>query len=323
VTEGNVVLRNPAMRWLTPLVIGLFAFGALTAANGFDRGVFLTGIVFGLAFAVRARVILTDEGPVVVNVRRHLLPWNDIVDVNDNSGLEGPVLTFKMSDGRVIRAWAVGTGRGGFGREWVSKTTNEIFDLWRAKAPAATYRDAAQRRGAGQPASMPRPDGTRAAPRPTVDDRVGHALTWCFDRRLPPDLKERVAADAATRGDAGDAEDRILDLYETQIAWFLLALGVGVATFAVVMAGDAVGLHAVADAVKVAGIAATSFAATGWVVNVYRTIWAHIATRRPRVGPAATGYRRALRHARATNRSVVAQAAVAFFAAVVTMSGGR
>jgi hypothetical protein len=318
----KIVLRNPAMRWLTPLVVGLFALGALTAANGFDRAVFLTGIVFGLAFAARARVILTDEGPVVVNLRRQLLPWNDIVDVNDNGGFEGPVLTFATSDGRVIRAWGIGTGRSGFGREWVSKTTNEISDLWRAKSPAPSYRDAARRRRAGEPAPIPGPDATRPAPGRTLDDRVAHALTWLFDRGLPPDLREGVAADSASSGDAPDAEDRISDLYETEIAWFLLGLSLGIATFAIAMAGDALALHAVADAVKVAGVAA-SFCATGWLVNVYRWIWAHVATRRPRVGPAASRYRRALRHARRTNRSVVGQSPVSFFAAVVTMSGGR
>jgi hypothetical protein len=323
VTGQKIVLRNPAMRWLAVLVIGFFAFGALTARGGFDRGLFLTGIALVLAYVSRARVILTEDGPVVVNVRRHSLAWTDIADVNDNGGFYGPVLTFRMSDGRVIRAWGVGTGRGGFGREWVRKTTNEIFDLWRAKAPAATYRDAARRLRAGEPAPMPGPDGTRVAPGGTVDDRLADALRWCLDRRLPADLREWIAADAAARGDPGDAEDRIVDLYETQIAWFLLGLGLGVATFAIVMAGDAVGLRTVADAVKVAGVAATAFCATGWVINVYRTLWAHVATRRPRVGPSSSGYRRALRRARTTNRSVVAQSAVAFFAAVVATSGGR
>jgi hypothetical protein len=323
VTGQKIVLRNPAMRWLAPLVIGFFAFGALTAGGGFDRGLFLTGIALVLAYVWRARVILTDDGPVVVNVRRHLLLWNDIDDVNDDGGFYGPVLTFRMSDGRVIRAWGVGMGRGGFGREWVSKTTNEIFDLWQAKARAAAYRDAGRRHRAGEPAPMPRPDGTRVAPGRTVDDRLADALRWSFDRRVPPDLKEWIAADAAARRDVGDAEDRIVVLYETQIAWFLLGLGLGVATFAIVMAGDALGVRTAADAVKVAGVAATSFCATGWVINVYRTLWAHVATRRPRVGPSSSGYRRALRHARTTNRSVVAQSAVAFFAAVVTMSSGR
>jgi hypothetical protein len=311
------------MRWLAPLIIGFFAFGALTAANGFDRWLFITGIAFVLAFFLRARVILTDQGPVVVNVRRRLLPWNEIDDVNDNGGFYGPVLTFRMSDGRVIRAWGVGTGRGGFGREWVSETTNEIFDLWRAEARRPRTELPPRRHRAGEPAPMSRPDSSRAVPGRTVDDRIADALRWLSYRRLPPDVKELVAADAATRGDGGDAEDRIGDLYETQVAWFLLGLAVGVATFPIVMASDALGLHAVVDAVKVAGVAATSFCATGWFLNVYRWVWAHVATRRPRVGPAAAGYRRALRRARTTNRSVVAQTAVAFFAAVVSMSGGR
>jgi hypothetical protein len=323
VTGRKTVLRNPAMRWLTPLVVGFFAFGALTARGGFDRVLFLAGIALVLAFVVRARVILTDAGPVVVNVRRHLLPWNDIDDVNDDGGAYGPVLTFRMSDGRVIRAWGVGTGRGGSGREWVTRTTDEIFDLWQAQSPAAGSGLAAARRHRAAERAMAQADGSRAAPGRTVDDRLVRAVTWYFDRKLPPDLKEWAAAEAAARGDAGDAEDRIVDLYETQIAWFLLALGLGVATFAIVTAGDAFRLHAVADAVKVAGVAASSFCATGWVVNVYRTAWAYVATRRPRVGPSSSGYRRALRRARATNRSVVGQTAVAFFAAVVTMSAGR
>jgi hypothetical protein len=157
----------------------------------------------------------------------------------------------------------------------------------------------------------------------TVDDRVADALRWFFDRGLPPDLQELVAADAATRGVAGDAEDRIVDLYETQIAWFLFGLGFGVPTFAIVLAGDALGLNTVADAVEVVGVAGSSFCATGWVINVYRWVWAHVATRRPRVGPSAAGYRRALRRTRTTNRSVVGQVTVAFLATVVTMSGGR
>jgi hypothetical protein len=321
VTGQKVVLRNPAMRWLTPLVIGFFAFGALTARGSFDRWLFLAGIALVLAFFLRARVILTDEGPVVVNVRRHLLAWNDIDDVNDNGGFYGPVLTFKMSDGRVIRAWGVGTGRGGFGGDWVSKATNDVFELWQAKIPAVPYRAAAARQHrAWASAPMPGPHSPSAAPGRALDDRLASAVTSLFDRGLPPDLKEWAAADAATRV---DAEDRIVDLYMTQLAWFALGLGLGLATFAIVKAGDALGLHTAADAVKVAGVAAISFCATGWVINVYRTLWAHVASRYPRVGPAASGYRRALRRARATHRSIVAQSVVAFFAAVVTMSGGR
>jgi hypothetical protein len=131
------VLRNPALMKRVPFLVGvLVVLGFLQD----DRGsalIFWVGAAIAVVFAYRPSLTIAPEGLIVSNMLARRYLWNEIVEVDNHWRFYGPALCLRLHDGSKKYAWAVMSGKGGWGEDWIEQTIGRVRGRWQLETAAA------------------------------------------------------------------------------------------------------------------------------------------------------------------------------------------
>jgi len=161
-------------------------------------------------------------------------------------------------------------------------------------------------------------------------DKRSDSVHYALARRLSGAITAREAPElrAELRGlipesAASDSEpdDLIFYIFGVVTAWCGLAVVCGLGSVALAFIGYEVGGRAGQTAGLAIGVSLCFFCLAGAVSGIWHWLFAYQARHRFRThGSTDTGYRRALRHARPRNTSLIAQSVVAVVAALSVIS---
>jgi hypothetical protein len=144
------VLRNPALMKRVPFLVGFLV--VLGFLQGDDRGtamIFWVAAAIALVFSVRPSLTIAPEGLIVSNMLARRYLWDDIIDIEDHPRLYGSTLRLQLKNGRPKYAWAVASGKGRWGADWIDETIARVRARWQLEATPSL-------RSAGRSPYLPR-----------------------------------------------------------------------------------------------------------------------------------------------------------------------
>ncbi len=125
------VLRNPALMKRLPFLVGLLVLlGFLQGDDYTGALIFWIGAALALLFGLRPSLTIAPEGLIVSNVLARRYLWDQIADVEDHPRLYGSALRLHLKDGSRKDAWAVMSGKGSFGADWIDQTIARVRRRW-------------------------------------------------------------------------------------------------------------------------------------------------------------------------------------------------
>ena len=129
------VLRNPAMMKRLPFLAGfLVVLGFLQGEDHTGALFFWIGAAICVVLALRPSLTIAPEGLIVSNMLARRYLWDDIADVEDYPRLYGSALRLALRDGSHKYAWAVMSGKGRFGADWIDQTIARVRARWQLEA---------------------------------------------------------------------------------------------------------------------------------------------------------------------------------------------
>ena len=138
------VYRNPTTKWVVAIIVALST--PLAVQAGTPRAAVLLALWVAALWllALRPRLVLDERGATIRNIGTRFIAWPDVHDLGIE-GRSGQWLTFHLSDGAVVRAWAVGWGSGAMltsglrlGRGYVQRVYLAAVNLWGSGRHRAT-----------------------------------------------------------------------------------------------------------------------------------------------------------------------------------------
>lgn len=125
------VLRNPALMKRVPFLAGfLVVLGFLEGDYTGGALILWIGAAFAVVFAVRPSVTIAPEGVIVSNMLARRYLWDEIADVESRYRYYGPALRLNLTDGSHKYAWAVASGKVGWGAGWIERSIAQVRERW-------------------------------------------------------------------------------------------------------------------------------------------------------------------------------------------------
>jgi hypothetical protein len=128
------VLRNPALMKRVPFLAGiLVVLGFLQGEDQAGALIFWIGAAIAVVLACRPSLTIAPEGLIVSNMLARRYLWSEIADVESHWRFYGPALRLRLKDGSQKYAWAVMSGKGGWGDDWIEQTIGRVRARWQLK----------------------------------------------------------------------------------------------------------------------------------------------------------------------------------------------
>jgi len=127
------VLRNPAMMKRVPFLVGLLVVLGFGQDDLGGALIFWVGAPVAAVFACRPSLTIAPEGLIVSNMLARRYLWDEIADVECRWRIYGPALRLRLHDGSHKYAWAVTSGKAGWGGDWIEQTIGRVRERWQVK----------------------------------------------------------------------------------------------------------------------------------------------------------------------------------------------